>query len=391
LNTDVSIKINNEEFNLTQQGFICRDNSINLIAFDKNSATPYIGVKFKWYNRGNRACGREPWIINNYVPGDMVTGDGLDIIQFVENVQEGDSVVMFSIGDAQYSAWPAAAKSKFGELGLSAAQIEGLMPGEPVVIFARKGLAPGSATILKSSGAPADVQELDVDQTVTGRYSSGEMTSTLIGPAFKWQSLTSKSTEVNTTDQVSFDIIGVRFNGEEEILLTDVVGYQDLSAVEANDFPYLKISFKASDEDDLTASQLQNWIVAFTPVPDGLLVFDGPVQQQAINEGEQWIGQYNFVNITDKTFSDSLSVQTEFFNQALRVSENGVLKIQAPLPGDTAKFSLSLNTLGKAGLNDVQVYVNPKKVPEQYYDNNVLQLRDYILVEEETIKPVLAV
>ncbi len=390
-NTDVSIKVNNEEFNLTQQGFICRDNSINLIAFDKNSATPYIGVKFKWYNRGNRACGREPWIINNYVPGDMVTGDGLDMIQFVENVQEGDSVVMFSIGDAQYSAWPAAAKSKLGELGLSVSQIEGLSSGEPVVIFARKGLAPGSATILKSSGAPADVQELDVDRTVTGRYSSGEMTSTLIGPALSWQSLTSKSREVNATDQISFDVIGVRLTGEEEILLTDVVGYQDLSAVEANDFPYLKISFKASDEDDLTASQLQNWIVAFTPVPDGLLVFDGPVQQQTINEGEQWIGQYNFVNITDKTFSDSLSVHTEFFNQPLRVSETGVIKIKAPLPGDTTDFSLAMNTLGKAGVNDVQVYVNPKKVPEQYYENNLLQLRGYLLIEEETIKPVLDV
>src|SRR5690606_6485152 len=50
VNTDVSIKINQEEYNLTQQGFICRDNSINLIAFDKYSATPYIGVQFKWYN-----------------------------------------------------------------------------------------------------------------------------------------------------------------------------------------------------------------------------------------------------------------------------------------------------------------------------------------------------
>ena len=391
LNTDVRIKINNEEFNLTQQGFICRDNSINLIAFDKNSATPYIGVKFKWYNRANRACGREPWIINNYVPGDMVTGDGFDIIQFVDNVQEGDSVVMFSIGDAQYSAWPVAARNKLGELGLSVAQIDELTPGEPVVIFARKGLAPGSATIVRSSGAPADVQELDVDRTVTGRYSSGYMSTGLIGPALSWQFLTSKSTEVDDTDVVSFDIVGVRLNGEEEMLLSDVSGYQDLASVDANDFPYLKISFKATDDDNLTASQLKNWIVAFTPVPDGLLVFDGPTDQQTINEGEPWIGRYNFVNISDKSFSDSLSVQTEFFNQTLRVSEHGTIKIKGPLPGDTTKFSMTVNTLGKAGLNDAHVYVNPKKVPEQYYDNNVLQLRNYVLVEEETIRPVLDV
>ena len=391
LNTDVSIKINNEEFNLTQQGFICRDNSLNLIAFDKNSATPYIGVKFKWYNRGNRACGREPWIINNYVPGDMVTGDGLDLIQFVENVQEGDSVVMFNIGDAQYNAWPAAAKSKLGELGLSTAQIDGLSPGEPVVIFARKGLAPGSATILRAAGAPADLQELEVDRTVTGRYSSGKMTSSLIGPALNWQSLSSRSSEVDPTDLVSFDIIGVRLNAEEEIAISDVTGTLDLSGLDANEFPYIRIAFNVADEDQLTASQLENWIVAYTPVPDGLLIFEGSKQQQTVSEGEQWTGRYNFVNITDNPFPDSLSVQTEVFNQNLRVSEAGALKIKAPLPGDTTKFVLPVNTLGKAGLNDVHVYVNPKKIPEQYYDNNVLQLRDYLLVEEETIRPVIDV
>ncbi|HKZ38730.1 MAG TPA: C25 family cysteine peptidase, partial [Chryseolinea sp.] len=213
LNTDVNIKIDGAEFNLTQQGFICRDNSINLVAFDKNSAVPYIGVHFKWYNRANRACGREPWVINNYVPGDMVTGNGFDLIQYVDNIQEGDSVVLFNIGDAQYSAWPSAVKIKLGELGISVAQIEGLLPGEPIVIFARKGLAPGSAAIFKSSDSPGDMQELNVNKTITGRYASGSMTSALIGPALNWQSMMTKNSQVQSGDIVSYDIIAVKLNG----------------------------------------------------------------------------------------------------------------------------------------------------------------------------------
>ena len=276
INTDVSIKINNEEFNLTQQGFICRDNSINLIAFDKNSATPYIGVHFKWYNRANRACGREPWVINNYVPGDMVTGNEFDIIQFVNNVQEGDSVVLFNIGDPQYSTWPAAAKVKLGELGISVAQIDGLSAGEPIVILAKKGLAPGSATIIKAAGSPADTQELIVNKTITGRYSAGTMTTDLIGPAISWQSLTAHYTELEATDIVSFDIIGVRLNGSEELLFADATKEQDLSSLNASEFPYLKVVFKASDNINLTAAQLSNWIVIYTPAPDGLLIFKGP-------------------------------------------------------------------------------------------------------------------
>ena len=391
INTDVSIKINDEEYNLTQQGFICRDNSISLIAFDKNSATPYIGVKFKWYNRGNRACGREPWIINNYVPGDMVTGDGFDLIQFVDNVQEGDSVVLFNIGDAQYSAWPMEAKTKLGELGISVAQIDGLAPGEPIVIFAKKGLAPGTATIFKSSEAPADLQELNVNKTITGRYSSGSMRSSLIGPALNWQSLTTRYNEAEPDDLISFDVIGVKLTGEEESLLLDVTGTQDLSEVNANDFPYLKIVFKTTDDVNLTPTQLKHWVVAYTPVPDGLLTFEGPIEQQVFNEGEKWQGAYGFINITDKTFSDSLTVHSEVFNQTFHIAHLDQMKIKAPLPGDTTKFYIDVNTINKAGLNDVNVYVNPKIIPEQYYDNNILQLPDYILVNEEKVNPVLDV
>ncbi|HET6538876.1 MAG TPA: C25 family cysteine peptidase, partial [Chryseolinea sp.] len=391
INTDVSIKINNEEFNLTQQGFICRDNSINLIAFDKNSATPYIGVHFKWYNRANRACGREPWVINNYVPGDMVTGNEFDIIQFVNNVQEGDSVVLYNIGDPKYSTWPMAAKVKLGELGISVAQIDGLPAGEPIVIFAKKGLAPGAATIIKAAGSPADTQELVVNKTITGRYSAGTMATALIGPAVNWQSLTAHYTELEPTDVVSFNIIGVRLNGAEELLFADATKEQDLSSLNASEFPYIKVVFKASDNVNLTAAQLSNWIVVYTPVPDGLLIFKGQIEQQVFNEGQKWNGPYGFINITNQTFTDSLTVHTEVYNQDSRTSQLNKLKIKAPRPGDTTSFYLDVNTINKAGLNDVNVYVNPKITPEQYYDNNILQLRDYLLVDVETIRPVLEV
>ncbi len=391
LNTDVNIKINGEEFNLTQQGFTCRDNSINLIAFDKNSAVPYIGVQFKWYNRANRACGREPWVINNYVPGDMVTGNNFDIIQFVDNVQDGDSVVLFNIGDAQYSAWPVAAKIKLGEFGISVAQIDGLLPGEPIVIFGRKGLAPGSATISRSSGSPGDLQELNVNKTITGRYASGSMTSGLIGPALNWQSLITRNSGIDLGDNVSYDVIGIQLNGEAEIMLSDVTGDQNLSSIDAAEFPYVKLVFKVTDELNLTAAQLKKWIVIYTPVPEGMLMFNGAEEQQILNEGEVWKGDYSFVNITEKTFPDSLTLRYEVVNQTYHTSQNEEIKIKAPLPGDTTHFYIDINTINKGGLNDVNVFVNPKITPEQYYDNNVLQFQDYLHVKEESVRPVLDV
>ena len=50
-------------------------------------------------------------------------------------------------------------------------------------------------------------------------------------------------------------------------------------------FLIIKVVFKASDNINLTAAQLSNWIVVYTPVPDGLLIFKGQIAQQVFNEG----------------------------------------------------------------------------------------------------------
>src|SRR5690606_21281342 len=107
---------------------------------------------------------------NNFYPSELVTGQGDDLIQYVDNIASGDSVVLFNIGNAGYGQWPQAALDKLGELGISAAQVADLQDGEPVVIFARKGLAPGTAQIFHGASPTEAVR---VDKTVTGRFTSG--------------------------------------------------------------------------------------------------------------------------------------------------------------------------------------------------------------------------
>lgn len=389
--TDHLVKINGAEYNLTTQGFICRYNSINLIAFDRRSTTPYIGVPFKWYNRAGRACGREPWVINSFWHNELVTGNNDDLITYVDNITAGDSVVLYNIGNAFFSLWPAAAKTKLGELGISVAQIDALVDGEPVVIFGRKGLPPGTAKVFRSSGSPVTQAELLVGQTITGRYSSGEMTSALIGPAAEWHQLVSRTSMHEGVDQSGIDVIGVRINGEEEVLRDDVSGDEDLTAIDASEYPWLRLRYKTQDDIDLTAVQLKKWMVLFEPVAEGLLLYKGSREQQVVQAGQQWKANYGFVNISDKAFSDSLSVKFETFNTTFLSSDPRTFRIKAPAPGDTTRFSVDVNTLGKGGLNDVNVFVNPRILPEQYYDNNVIELRNYLNVVADDFKPVLDV
>jgi hypothetical protein len=81
--TAVSVKIAGSEYNLYGPGYDCRDNSFNLIAFDRKSTVPYSAVRFEWYNRAGRNCGRKPWVINNYIPSHLQV---LVMINYVDNV-----------------------------------------------------------------------------------------------------------------------------------------------------------------------------------------------------------------------------------------------------------------------------------------------------------------
>ncbi|HEU5289073.1 MAG TPA: C25 family cysteine peptidase, partial [Cyclobacteriaceae bacterium] len=389
--TAVSVKLNQTEYNPVSLPEIqCRDNTLNLIAFNKTTTVPYMPVPVQYPNK--RACGRRPEVITSFLSTETELGDGKDLIQYITNVVPGDSVILFSIGNAGYATWSANVKNKLGELGLSLAQISSLQTGEPVIIFAKKGSAAGSASILKTSLSPPDVQELQTEATVTGRFTSGTMTSSVIGPAVNWQHIFTNTKLSEATDQFSFDIVGVTSGGNETIVETGLTNSTvDISAIDAEQYPYLKLVFHTTDEINLTAPQLKKWLVSYTPGAEGVLFFDGALEPQQLKEGEVLTSTFRFQNISQKQFSDSLTVQYNIFNTTSRTSNLQNKKIKAPAPGQETSFNITINTKDKPGLNDVRVYVNPRILPELYYDNNVLDLKDYLNVEVDIFNPVLDV
>ena len=388
----VSVKLNDAEYNpMSLPEVQCRDNTINLLVFNKTTTTPYMPVAVQFPDK--RACGRRPEVITSFLSTEVETGNK-DLIEYINNVVPGDSVVLFSIGDAGYASWSSNVKTKLAQLGISSAQLASLQAGEPVVIFAKKGSPSGSAAFFRTSSSPADQQELIASGTITGRYLSGTMASSTIGPAVAWQSLQTKPviTETPVTDQYSFDVIGISITGQESTLktgLTNVV--ENIADINASQYPYLRLVYHASDEINLTAPQLSRWLVAYTPAPEGVLVFNGPAEQQLMKEGENWAGSFGFRNISAKTFSDSLTVQYTIYNTTSRVSDVNTKKIKAPMPGEELPFTINVSSVDKAGLNDVKVFVNPKILPELYYDNNVTTLNDYLNVESDIFNPVLDV
>ena len=390
----VSLKINGVEFNLSHEGDACRNNTINLVAFDRKSTQPYAGIYFKWYELlyqygGRRLlCGREPYVINSFTPAELITGNEDDLTEYIDNVATGDSVILFNIGNAGYEQWPETARQQLSAFGISTTQLDVLRNGDPVVIFGRKASAPGSAQIFHAS-SPEEL--LEVKRTIAGRFSSGSMASVILGPAQRWDQFISKLTNVEAPDITSFALVGVNTEGGADTLMTEMPPNQDLSFVSPAQYPYLKVVYKTTDDIDLTAAQLSKWFVLYEPVAEGLTFYRGQPGGETVYEGQIISRDYGFINISNKTFPDSLTVRYNLHNITNPAMVTSAQRVAAPLPGDTILFTVAFSTIGKGGMNNAEVFVNPKIFAEKNYDNNVIGLQEHVNVLIDALHPILDV
>ena len=388
--SEVSLKINQEEFNVATQEQPCRRNTLNLVAFDKSSTAPYAGIPYIDFF-DPRACGRAPQMINNFLPSELETGKGDDLAQWVKNVKSNDSVLIFSIGDAGYTLWSTGVKQRLAELGIGTNQLNGVTTGEPFVIFGKKGSVPGSAKVIRPTQIPTNAQQVSVSKTITGRYSRGTLASVILGPAQSWSQLIATISEATKNDEYGVDITGIDLTGIETLLESNIKNAKDLLDINASKYPYLKLKLKVRDETDLTSVQLRKWLVTYIPLPEGILTYSGTQGVETREEGQAWKARYGFTNISARKFTDSLMVQVDIFSNQKKSTERKTFRISPPAPRDTTKFFVNVNTKGKAGDNDVTVFVNPRILAEPYYDNNVLSLYQHLQVQADRTAPVLDV
>ena len=388
----IRFRIDGAEYNLLYEGGACRTNTINLVAFNRHSTRPYPGLYFTWHELLNQyggrrlLCGREPYVINSFRPAELATGNNDDLLQYVTNVAHGDSVVVFSMGDAGYSQWPDAAFDALASIGVARAQLTGIADGDPIIIFGKKGAASGAAKVIRDGGGEG---RLVVHETLSGRASAGSMRSTRIGPAQRWMRFVPFVKEVEAHDTYEFSVLGISREGEPDTLVISATGEVDLAHIDPDVYPHLQLVYETTDEEALTAVQLRGWMVAYEPVPDGLLF---PIDRQVrrVYEGEPVTSRFAFVNLSQSLFADSMDIRYALISPGGAPAAQ-TARISAPAPGDTVAFSVTLSTQGRRGFNDVEVMANPRIQYETNYDNNIVVLRDYIYVLRDSIGPVIDV
>ena len=392
--TSTSFKVNNEELNLGTQGQPCRNNTINLVTFDKSTGNTYPAIPFNFQDP--RTCGREPQVINSFTLTEAEAASN-GLAQAITNIAVNDSVVFFTIGNGGVGSWSAALISKLGEVGLSSSQISGFQAGEPMIFFGKKGVGPGAAQVFRPSVTPLNQQELVVNKTITARSKSGTMSSPWIGPAKGYSYVIRKVNNAQPSDNFSVKVIGLASGNQEVVLYNGNNSYVNLAFIDPEIYPLIKLQLTTTDETNLTPVDLKNWMVRYSPVPEGILLFRGSSAPVSLQEGEMWSGKFSFINLTGYVFEHNdvgvgtLDVGLKIFNQDNSITETQSIQIATPFPKDSTIFNWETGTIGWAGINNLTPTVNTQFNPDQYNFNNQLPLESYLAVTPDEQPPVLDV
>lgn len=233
---------------------------------------------------------------------------------------------------------------------------------------------------------------LSVDCSTTDTL--GFVTSPLFGPAKAWKQLKwNGASDASLNEDVSLDVIGVQADGSEFALFSNLSTTQqtfDVSSVNANTYPYVKLRMRTRDTVNFTPYQLRYWRISYTPVPEGAIAPNLYLKvKDSVDIGEPLDYKIAFKNISDVAF-DSLKVKF------IITDRNNVQHI-VPIPkrrpllvNDTLQIGDLINTSSIPGYNTTFLEANPDNDQlEQYHFNNFAFRNLY--VKPDSLNPLLDV
>lgn len=245
----------------------------------------------------------------------------------------------------------------------------------------------------KFSDGILDKISLDVLCPVT--KSSGTIVSPVFGPAKSWSQFHWRGSRLETGvgDSISFNIIGVTPGGTENVLYTVDSATKDLniSAIDAVQYPYLKLKMYNQDKVQGTPYQLRYWRLNYSPLPEGAvapnILF---TMKDTAEQGEIIDFKLAFKNISPTNFDSMMR-----FNFIITDKNNVPHPVILPrgkilVAGDTLVVSYKIDTRNYTGNNTLFIDVNPNgDQPEEFHFNNVLY-KDFF-VKADKYNPLLDV
>lgn len=313
---------------------------------------------------------------------------------FVQSIPDGSYVLMYTVKDARYTTWDTAMVNAI--LGLGASGIVDLTSGVRTgsyIYFTQKGNSNFSPVQVYSPGSNFTTS-IDTTLIFSGTWNSGNIRSTVIGPASEWGSFHWRTHALETPDYDidSVDVFAVNAAGTDSFLFRKPPGDYGLQQLNAREYPKLKLVLETRDDSLRTPTQLDYWRVLYKPVPEGVINPSAYffVEQDTLGIGQDLNIGIAFENITETSMD---SVLTAF---RVRDAANNIgsasLRFDSLPGGDTIilRYRKTLNSNTYNGSNQLVIEANPDEdQPEQFHFNNFAIIN--FTAEGDVINPLLDV
>jgi hypothetical protein len=246
-----------------------------------------------------------------------------------------------------------------------------------------------------------DLSYIEVEKELLGKRNEGSLKSEVIGPTTQWDWLHfwTKSEETSLGDDFHINIHGISRNNVDTILLSNIKSSPvDLSMIDASVYPNIYLESKFKDLINYTPSQLKNWRISNSDVPEGTLnpTLSNIVWRDTLQQGEPFNYELAYQNISTLPFAKNMKYEIYVYNIDSKdtVFKNINYHPDSLLPGQFFRMGAQLNTKLMKGRYAFFVKVNfdafsRSLLPELTMVNN--SAVRYFFVEEDLINPLLDV
>jgi Peptidase family C25 len=395
LDADFAVSVNGN----TIASSACLGQSLIFNVFDQNTFLPWKNVDAlgnNLYRYGSASANCKPSRNDNFEFSYTTTASRKLMMDFMDSVPIGAYVVVRSF-DYNYNqsfakTWEAdtsfygSNKSLYHYL-LSAGfiQIDSINQPRCWVLVYKKGENNVYTPQFKYSQGLYDKIILTTDVPVSNL--SASMESPVFGPAKQWKQVhwRGSSLESPSTDSLGVQVIGVDTLGNQTILYSLNAGTQDfdISSVNVQQYPNIKLRLITTDSTHATPFQLSYWRLNYVPVPEGAIAPNIFLTgKDSVELGEIISFGIAFKNISLQKF-DSLKISFKIIDKNNVTHVIPFPKFKPLISGDTIKIVYDIDTKNYPGLNTINVDVNPlNDQPEQFHFNNFLFKNFYVKVDQ---------
>lgn len=278
---------------------------------------------------------------------------------------------------------------KLKAIGLT--QLDLVQDTVPYIFIYQKGKSTPLAQVVGT-----DVRDmLKATTTVPVSRTTGILKSSVFSKAKSWNELIwdGSSLENPSTDQAFITVSGIDKNGAESKLIEGIPVSQkkvDLSSINAQNYPGLRVSLQSSDTTNRSPYQLKYWSVYGSSVPEGAVapnLYYNRIDTVDVGAPLNWGIAFKNVSTTD---FDSLKVKLAIRNRDNIETIIPVSNLKPLIAGDTVRINIPISTKSLAGSNLALLEFNPgMHQPEQHQFNNFIYRNFY--VRGDTTNPYLDV